>query len=361
MKRKIIVHIIHKLDTGGVGVAVKSSVDFLNEEFDFWVVSVQKDEVGFTNDIKRQDRLKSFNMYSIFMPVNLIRFCWFMIRVRPDIVLVSLWKSLATVSVVRLLKPRIRIVPIMHHSSFFHFFDSFFHRRAFKVSNTILADSGSSSNLVKQEFPDKDVRVISFMIDRTDITKSPKAITGRNMFIFIGRITHVKRIDRAIELIELLKDKGLNVKLDIYGPDEGLQADLQEQLEKSGLVEQISFKGLVPHAQLNKLLQEYDFSILTSDTEGMAMAVVEAMQHGLIPVVTQTGEMQHYVKHMQNGIIIPPPFDDLGPTADAVKKVIDSPSLKQELSDNAFQVFQNRLIYREEIQQVLHSLLGKEA
>ena len=54
----------------------------------------------------------------------------------------------------------------------------------------------------------------------------------------------------------------------------------------------------------------------------MAITVVQAMQLGLIPIVSKVGEMQFYVKHQQNGLVLLPPFEDLDDIINQITELV---------------------------------------
>lgn len=77
------------------------------------------------------------------------------------------------------------------------------------------------------------------------------------------------------------------------------------------------------------------------------MACVEAMQLGLVPVVTPVGEMARYVEHGRNGIIIDP--DNLARVVDDIIALIANPSRFAELRDAAIARWAGVPLYAEDV------------
>ena len=56
----------------------------------------------------------------------------------------------------------------------------------------------------------------------------------------------------------------------------------------------VKFLGPKDLDSIIELTEETSFYLQTSKLEGMAMSVIESMQVGLIPLVTNVGEIQYY-------------------------------------------------------------------
>ncbi len=109
---------------------------------------------------------------------------------------------------------------------------------------------------------------------RETIDHSSK-LPGR--IIAVGRLHPQKRFDRLISAFSLLADKYPLWYIDIYG--EGDDRDLlQRQIEQAGLSDRIHLKGVTID-----IFQEYSrsqFFVLSSDYEGFALVIAEAMACG---------------------------------------------------------------------------------
>ena len=68
------------------------------------------------------------------------------------------------------------------------------------------------------------------------------------------------------------------------GPE---RPELEDALEKTGLKSRVYLPGLVQ--DLPEYLKRLDFFMMTSRSEGLPLALLEAMQQGCIPVVTSVG------------------------------------------------------------------------
>jgi poly(glycerol-phosphate) alpha-glucosyltransferase len=109
---------------------------------------------------------------------------------------------------------------------------------------------------------------------------------NRSYILFMGRITAKKRIDQALSGFFLNYRKRLNSKFLIAGP-----IDLSYEKEFKRLLSQypcdgVEYVGCIYGEEKHELLSNASGFVLTSASEGMPMAVLEAMQYQLPVIVT---------------------------------------------------------------------------
>lgn len=354
MRKKKIIHIVHNLQVGGVEAAVRSSIDRLNKNYNFYVITLHPSDPDFIKDINYKNQIKCFNLHGVLAPINLFRLIVFVIRINPVLMLCSLWKSHGVALLINFMKPQIKVIPIIHSSMFFHKLDRFFSTQILKKSSWVLCDSSSSKKFIDSLHITSRTEVLSFKINEKNIELSKERAFGNNYFnaVFIGQLSNQKRLDRAIELIALTAAKGINVSLDIYGPDHQMKDRLKD-LIASRHINNINIFDAVNPDEVPEKLNKYDFFIQLSDVEGMAITVVQAMQQGLIPIVTAVGEMQFYVKHQQNGLVVHPPFDDLEIIANQINELVKLPAKMKQMSDAAQNTFVHQPLYADHLNQIL--------
>ena len=84
------------------------------------------------------------------------------------------------------------------------------------------------------------------------------------------------------------------------------------------------------------------------------MAVVEAMQLGLVPVVTPVGEIAKYCRPGVNALVV----EDDKETVDALAALLDDPSGWRRLRQGALQTWRDRPLYRDAMADACRRLLG---
>ena len=83
------------------------------------------------------------------------------------------------------------------------------------------------------------------------------------------------------------------------------------------------------------------------------MSVVEAMQLGLVPVVTPVGESARYCRDGYNAIVV---RDDAEAVA-AVLQLLDNVERFQTLRTNAMAIWRDKALYKDDVIQACHEVL----
>lgn len=134
------------------------------------------------------------------------------------------------------------------------------------------------------------IHVIPNGIDFVDHV-APRAPRGNLGLLYVGRINPKKRIEHIIEALSILLKNGHQAHLQIAGSEtqfpeytarlKALGADL-------GVVNCISWLGFRNEQQKRELFARADLFVHASESEGMAMAILEAMASA-VPVVASAG------------------------------------------------------------------------
>ena len=142
-------------------------------------------------------------------------------------------------------------------------------------------------------------------------------------FLFVGSLVEGKRPLFAIQTIEALYEKGLDVTLDLYG--EGvLKNSLLDYIIKQNLESFITIHGNAKKSELKLAYQSSHFLILPSKSEGWPKAIAEAMFFGVIPIATNISCVGWMLDEGRRGLLIE---NDLGITCDKIYKSIKNDNL----------------------------------
>lgn len=337
--RPLVIHIIPYDGIGGVEVAARTTPDTVLSQFHFCKLYLL-DDVGATDS--SQAAAPTHSREALDQPRVYWRALQKLLHFRPQLVVASLWRSCAVAVTLKLLRPSTRLVAFLHLATDVHIADKLLNRFAMWLSTEIWADSQATLNArVPQRLRDR-TRVISFLVER-QVPPTSRVPTPR--FVFWGRLHPQKDLSRALRLFALVRAQRSDAEFLLIGPDGGARAALEHEVAALGLGSAVRFAGGMDRAAIFALARDYSFYLQTSQIEGMAMSVIEAMQLGLVPVVTPVGEIAHYCCDGVNAVVV---SDDEAAARRAVALINDTVSFEQ-MSSAAVATWQAKRLYREDV------------
>jgi glycosyltransferase involved in cell wall biosynthesis len=124
--------------------------------------------------------------------------------------------------------------------------------------------------------------------------------------VFVGRLVPIKRVDRLLKAAALLRKRfpALRVLVVGAGPE---RAALEALAAELGLLAHgcVHFAGA--QADTETWLRRARVFVLTSESEGLSLALIEAMLCGLPAVVPRVGDLADLVIHGVNGFLVETP------------------------------------------------------
>lgn len=128
------------------------------------------------------------------------------------------------------------------------------------------------------------------LIPRTIPTKKP------HTFLFLGRLSKNKRVDRLIDAFVEYAAQNPKAKLLIAGQDwEGIQDELEERALRKGGGGKVLFLGSVTETQRQSLLKESSIFVSASEYEGFGISAIEAMACGCVPCLNTIPSFASFV------------------------------------------------------------------
>ena len=155
-----------------------------------------------------------------------------------------------------------------------------------------------------------------------------------------ANLLEVKGHVYLLEAVRLLKDRGVDVHVDLAG-DGPLREALMGKVEKLGLRDRVAFLGLLPHEKLLDGMRTggWDLLVLPSivtdsgEKEGIPVAIIEAMSRRVPVVSTATGGIPELFEGVDNALLVPP--RDPAALAEAIAGLIRDPRLRECLVESA--------------------------
>jgi len=317
-----IVHIVTRMNTGGVAVLVSELITGLDpKRFEVHLITGRctPDEEDYIRarglhlgEISIDSMGRSLSPYSDFKSflslLNHLR------QLKPNIVHTHTSKAgLLGRIAAKLAVPNAKIVHTFHG----HLLHGYFSNTATKfltVTERLLAKITdlfiSMGNEVKQDLLDSKIGngeqfVIAFPGIRANQPNLNNVKAGKFkgdhsekvIFAFVGRLSPIKRCDRILELASIKEINDAGIHFLIIGDGE-----LRSHLESQSVGLPITFIGWESNTE--DWLAVSDVAILLSDNEAVPLAMIEAGFAGLPVVATNVGSMADVVIDEENGFLV---------------------------------------------------------
>lgn len=134
--------------------------------------------------------------------------------------------------------------------------------------------------------------------------------------LYLGRLgREQKRVHLFPEILSQLCASGMPFHWTIAGVGEE-RGFLEANLKPVSPHQTVSFAGPVRYADVPALLKQHDIFLLASDYEGLPLSLLEAMGHGLVPVVSDLKSGIPEVVDASNGMLVS--VDDVAGYARAI-------------------------------------------
>ena len=98
------------------------------------------------------------------------------------------------------------------------------------------------------------------------------------------------------------------------------------QVKALGLADRVAIPGWLDQAAIQKLLENTDIFVLPSLSEGLPMAVLEALSYGIAVVATPVNAIPDVIGHERNGLLVP--VRDLDALVAALLRLMDDAELR---------------------------------
>ena len=106
-----------------------------------------------------------------------------------------------------------------------------------------------------------------------------------------------------------------------------------EEARRLGVADRIAFPGWLDQSRASALCEAADILVLPSHAEGLAMAVLEGLSHGLAVITTPVGAHDEVIEPEISGILVPP--GDVPALTTALARVIDDADFRARLQEGA--------------------------
>lgn len=158
----------------------------------------------------------------------------------------------------------------------------------------------------------------------------------------VSRLDMNKGLIESLAAAQELRAQGLEFKLLIAGKETagegGTEAVLREEIARrdlSGCAELIGH-----HANIETVMASFDILLMPSPAETFGRILIEAMACGVPIVASRGGGVPDIIEDGVNGFLVPPL--DAGAMAQALRKLLQSAEMRQEMSERGLQIAKQR-------------------
>jgi glycosyltransferase involved in cell wall biosynthesis len=354
-----VIHLVEDLKVGGQEKVIASIATGLDREkfkVEIWCLA----RGGAVADWLRQAGIcvRTLNLSTYHRPLNIARLAWRLRQARADIVHThgnfagTFGRLAAILACIR------RVVAHVHTSDFsltrrhilIEKFLACFTRRIICVSRSV-------QDFVKnmERIPAEKTCVIyngAARLSRQEAKPVSRSIWGFSaqdcVVISVGSLVDNKGHRILIDAMRMLVPAYPFLRLLIVG-DGPLRSALEEQVARFKLSEYIKFTGVVEDIHPVLALSDI-FALPTRYREGLSMAVLEAMQHGLPIISTRVGGIPEAVAHNRSGLLVPP--DDAVALGDAIARLAADTKLTYEMGADGRKRYKERFRAEQMVSQI---------
>jgi glycosyltransferase involved in cell wall biosynthesis len=172
--------------------------------------------------------------------------------------------------------------------------------------------------------------IIRPAVDPVLFHPSVKARSDAGIFrvITTGSLIWLKGYEYALQAIRAIVDQGVPLRFDIIGEGPERQRVLYTIYEL-GLGEHVRLFERLTSDEVRQQLQDADVFLLSSLSEGISNAVLEAMACGLPIVSSDCGGMREAITHGVEGFLVP--SRDQNRIAECLKKLYEDADLRKRM------------------------------
>ena len=168
---------------------------------------------------------------------------------------------------------------------------------------------------------DREITTIFNAVDLHNCPTGPIRVGQPMHLISVGRFNPQKNFIFLIETLATLAD--LDWRLTIVGDGAEMEA-VRSAVARHRLGARVSLPGWRDAAEVEALLAEADIFLMPSTSEGLSVASIEALKHGLALIGSDIGGLQDVIEEGVNGLRFP--VGDAGRFSSCLRTLLGDPA-----------------------------------
>jgi glycosyltransferase involved in cell wall biosynthesis len=167
--------------------------------------------------------------------------------------------------------------------------------------------------------------------------------SGLPFILYLGRIDPKKQLNILLESFERVARIDREISLIIAGPDPyGLWPAMSTWVRRAGLTNRVRYLGFVDEITKYGLMSSAELFVQPSHTEGLSVAVLEAMACGT-PVIVSDGCNVPEVHEFRAGFVVPDTSQDF---SRAILDALEDEATRRLMKGNARRLIEERFTDR---------------
>jgi glycosyltransferase involved in cell wall biosynthesis len=179
---------------------------------------------------------------------------------------------------------------------------------------------------------------------------SADAVATSRWMVCVARHVRVKNLDLLLRACALLRDRGVQFQCAMVGGGV-LRAELQATRDSLNLDRLVEMTGEATEREVLSWWQRAAVGVLTSDSEGMPVSLMEAAACGVPVVATSVGGVPELVDDGTTGYLVP--RGDAEGLADKLGRLLENSDVRSTMGADARRRAQQRFALTRQVDQLL--------
>jgi len=173
---------------------------------------------------------------------------------------------------------------------------------------------------------------------------------NRKIILSVRRLVYKNGLDTLIESVPLLTRDHPDLLFVVAGKGPSRKL-IEDRIKELGIDANIKLTGFVPDRLLPLYYDAADYFILPSASgEGLPLVLLEAMACGLPVIATTVGGTPEIIKHMKNGVLVPPRNPEA--MAETMSKLLSEERLGATIGEEARRIVEDRFTWEKNLRQL---------
>lgn len=198
--------------------------------------------------------------------------------------------------------------------------------------NTVIVLTEDMKIKIERTIKTKNIYILPNAVDIKKMQAKKKYVRKENNLLYLGWYIKEKGVYELIDAIEILNNKGIDIKIEFCGTKEINK--LREYVSQKGLNNQIEINGWVDGGKKIELLYSCTALILPSHSEGMPNVILEAMATKTPIIATHVGGLKSILRNNENAIIVKE--KNVRDICEKIEYCINQKKLRKRIAKNAY-------------------------